>query len=333
MGIEYELIVADDNSPDDTVKVCERLSHDFPLRLIQPGARERDLSLSVLDGIGAASCERVLVMDADLSHPPEKIPEMLAALEDDPSAIVVGSRYAEGGSFDRQWSLWRFFNSHAATLLAMPLAGCSDPMSGFFMFDTRYAGDLDALKPIGYKIGLEFMVRGEFGRIVEVPITFQDRTIGSSKMNLAQQFNYLRHLRRLYLYRFGGFAEFVHFGAVGLSGFFVDIFFYYLLQGLDIPHQAARAISFWPAATWNWALNRRTTFGSRERRPKARQWMEFLGTSMVGFSINWGMYVTLTSTSVFFDEYRLLAIIVGILCAYGFNFTLSTLFVYSEKRK
>lgn len=205
-------------------------------------------------------------------------------------------------------------------------------MSGFFLFDRTHAGDLDALRPIGYKIGLELMVRGQFDRIVEVPIVFSDRKIGESKMNLVQQFNYLRHLRRLYLHRFGGFAEFIHFGAVGLSGFFVDIFFYYSLQALGIPHQAARAMSFWPAASWNWAVNRRTTFGNRERRPRARQWMEFLATSLVGFSINWGIYVTLTSAFEFFDSYRLLAIIVGILCAYGFNFTLSTLFVYSEKR-
>lgn len=332
-AIEWELLIVDDNSPDNTVEVCARLEAKWPVRLLQPTGRERDLSLSVIDGIAAARYARILVMDADLSHPPQKIPAMLEMLEANPGAFVIGSRYVEGGSFDRDWSLWRFLNSHVATLIARPLVRCSDPMSGFFLFERNYLGDLESLRPMGYKIGLELMVRGKFTSILEVPIAFRDREIGASKMNLDQQVKYLRHLRRLYLHRFGGLAEFVHFGAVGASGFLVDVTFYYLFQAIGLQHYTARALSFWPAASWNWALNRRGTFGERRRRPRARQWFEFLMTSAVGFTINYSVYYGLTAWSNWFDRYRLAALIVGVGCGSLFNFGVSTLFVYSEKRR
>ena len=71
-SIDYELIVVDDMSPDDTVEVCGRLSKIYPLKLLRREGRSRDLSLSVIDGIEAAANDIVLVMDADLSHPPKK---------------------------------------------------------------------------------------------------------------------------------------------------------------------------------------------------------------------------------------------------------------------
>lgn len=330
-GHHYEILIADDHSSDETGSVCEELSHRYPLRLVLPGDRARDLSLSVLDGIAAATSDEILVMDADLSHPPEMIPTMLECLREQGEAFIIGSRYVGGGSFDRDWSLWRFLNSHIATLIARPLISCSDPMSGFFMFNKTMV-ETQSLNPIGYKIGLEIAVRSGFKSIVELPIDFKDREIGESKMDLGQQFKYLRHLRRLYLHKFGSVAEFFHFGAVGASGFLIDVFFYYLLQSFGVSHLVSRAISFWPAVSWNWALNRLTTFGERAKRPKARQWFEFVASSLVGFAINYGAYVLLTTQFVFFDEYRLLALLAGVAFASLFNFTASTLFVYSDKR-
>lgn len=330
-GIPYEVLIVDDDSSDNTEGVCNDLGP--PVRLIIRKDGPRDLSLAVLVGIESATFDRILVMDADLSHPPEKIVDMWVALQAQPDAFVLGSRYVKGGSFDRSWGLIRFVNSNLATLLARPLVRCADPMSGFFMFDRVRAGELRSMRPIGYKIGLELMVRGDFDEIVEVPIRFLDRARGISKMNLSQQFKYLRHLRRLYLKRFGAPAEFVHFGAVGASGFVIDVTVYYLLQFLGVPHQLARALSFWPAVSWNWVMNRVTTFGDRRRRARRRQWLEFVGSSLLGFSINWGVYVALTKGTEFFDDYRLLALVTGVAAASIFNFTASTLFVYSERRE
>ena len=332
-SVDYELIVVDDMSPDDTVEVCGRLSKTYPLKLLRREGRSRDLSLSVIDGIEAAANDIVLVMDADLSHPPKEIAAMLEKVAGNDGTLAVGSRYISGGSFDRDWSLWRFLNSHLAALLARPLAQCSDPMSGFFMFNRQRLGDITKLNPIGYKIGLEMMVRVNFKDIEEVPISFKDRELGASKMNFVQQWKYLRLLRRLYLYKFKGWAEFVHFGAVGASGFVIDLAFYYFFQTIGANHILARGLSFWPAVSWNWALNRKTTFGDRARRPKVRQWFEFVISSLVGFSVNWGVYVMLTTTIIFFDQYRLLALVTGVASASLFNFTASTLFVYNDKRK
>ncbi len=329
--LRYEMLVVDDNSPDNIVEIVTNLGKEIPVRIIQPSGREKDLSLSVIDGVVAADSDHILVMDADMSHPPKMIPDMARELDLDESLFIIGSRYVPGGSFDRDWSLWRFLNSHIATLMAAPLTDSSDPMSGFFAF-SRSRVDLEKLRPIGYKIGLELMVRGNFSGIREVAIQFKDRTVGSSKMNFAQQWKYLRHLRRLYLRRFGSWAELVHYGAVGASGFIVDTTLWYLLQFIGLEHQIARAIAFWPAVSWNWALNRVTTFGERSHRPKARQWIEFVIASLMGFSINFGIYYILTSEVTFFDTYRILALVAGIAGASLFNFGASTLYVYSEKR-
>jgi dolichol-phosphate mannosyltransferase len=331
-GTIYELLIVDDNSPDDTVNVCALLSHTYPVRLLQPTGRPRDLSISVIDGIEAARYLHVMVMDADLSHPVETIPAMLDAMLENPRAFVVGSRYIPGGSFDRQWGIWRFLNSHLATLMARPLVKCTDPMSGFFGFNKTCLPDTGQLQPIGYKVGLEIMVRGEFGDIIEVPIGFKDREVGTSKMNFGQQLKYLQHLRRLYFYKFRNRTEFVHFGVVGASGFIVDVIFFYLFQALGVPHTLARGLSFWPAVSWNWLLHRQSTFGHRPRRAKLRQWLEFVFASTVGFSFNWSIYIALTSQVTFFDQYRMLALMVGVASASLFNFAASTWFVYSKTR-
>lgn len=331
-NLPYEVLIVDDNSPDDIASVVGRLASDYPVQLLQPSGRPRDLSLSVIDGIKAANSDLILVMDADHSHPPEKIIPMYHTLVSQARAFVVGSRYTTDGSFDRHWSAWRFLNSWIATLLTRPLVPCQDPMSGFFALNRRHIGDISRLNPIGYKIGLELMVRGDFDPVIEVPIQFKDRAIGESKLNLKQQFSFLRHLRRLYTVKFGSVAEFVNYGMVGVSGFVVDLVFYYLFQFVGMSHQVARAFSFWPAVSWNWQLNRSATFGERARRPRGRQWVEFVVASLIGFTLNWGVYVTLTGQIAFFDQYRLLALVAGICSASVFNFMLSSFYVYSEKR-
>ena len=200
-GIAWELLLIDDNSEDGSEAVVAELARRLPVRLVTRRQPPRDLSLSVIEGIRLCRFDRLVVMDADLSHPPERIADLLAALDAD-CDMVVGSRYAPGGLIDRTWSPWRLLNSRVATSLAFPLVNCSDPMSGFFATDRRVLPDLQQLQPIGYKIALELMVRGRL-RVKELPIDFRDRSMGSSKMNWRQQLNFLRHLYRLYRVKFG----------------------------------------------------------------------------------------------------------------------------------
>ena len=325
-GIEWELLFADDDSDDGGAAVAAELARRLPVRFETRRAPRRDLSLSVLYGIGLARGARIVVMDADLSHPPESIPELLRAL-DGGCGIAVGSRYAPGGGIDRNWRLSRLLVSRAATLLARPLTSCSDPMSGFFAFDRRAVPDLGALRPIGFKIALELIVRGNL-RVGEVPIEFRERGRGASKLGVRQQIDFFRHLYRLYAYRHGGPLRLLCFGLVGASGFAIDVGCYLALQWAGVEHRLARFLAFWPAVSWNWLLNRRITFHDRAPETPARQWTKFVAGSLFGLVVNVGSYAALTSCIAFFNANRLLALVVGVGLGSLVNFLFATMHVY-----
>lgn len=327
-GLSHEIIFVDDDSQDGSEELCEKLAQQLPLRIIVR-KEDRGLSPAVIRGLGEAAGEFVVVMDADLSHPPEKIPDMLAMLENGEADFVVGSRYIEGGSLGEDWGFFRRMNSLIATWLALPLVKIGDPMSGFFAFRRSQIPPQQLLSPIGYKIGLELLVKGGFSKPREVPIHFVDRTEGESKMSFAEQIKYLRHLRRLYQYRYPTGAEFVHFGVVGATGFVVDLIIYLALQSLfGMGHLMARALSFWGAASWNWAANRLFTFPHRKKMAKLLQWPAFIFSSLLGFSVNWGSFYLLTQYVPYFSEHDILALMVGVILGMGFNFTASRIFVF-----
>lgn len=206
-GIETEILVVDDNSPDDTISVCEELATRFPLRLITR-THERGLSSAVVAGMREATGDVLMCMDADLSHPPTAVPELyraVAAGSDDQQPdcdFVVGSRYVPGGKTDDDWGALRLLNSLIATWLARPLSDVRDPMAGFFALRRETFEQAVELDPVGWKIGLELIVKCGCRHVRELPIHFRDRQHGESKLNLREQWNYLRHLRRLYVFRF-----------------------------------------------------------------------------------------------------------------------------------
>ncbi len=331
-GLSYEILIMDDNSQDGSIEKVQHLSNQHPVRLINR-TDNRGLSPAVIDGFAEAKGDYVVVMDADLSHPASAIPNMIKQLKEGTSDFVLGSRYVEGGSIDDSWTLWRYINSVVATLPALPLTKVKDPMSGFFAVRKADIPPANELSPIGYKIALEVMVKGPFEKVSEVPIHFVDRVHGESKLTLGEQLKYLRHLRRLYQYKFKTKAEFFQFAAVGSSGFIVDLGFYLLLQLFGLSHTVARAISFWPAVSWNWMLNRLITFSHREKTAKATQWGAFASSSLLGFAVNYGTYYTLTTFVPFFQEHMILALIVGVLMGMGFNFSISNLFIFKKLRE
>lgn len=330
--ITFEMIVVDDNSPDSTPEVCQGLAGQYPLRLIVR-TTERGLSSAVLAGMQAAQGEFLCVMDADLSHPPEKLPEIVQALRNPVTDFVIGSRYVAGGSTAGDWGLFRWLNSKGATLLAWPLTSTHDPMAGFIALRRQaYLDAAERLDPIGYKIGLELLVKCGCQKVVEVPISFQDRLHGESKLTLKEQLNYLRHLRRLYNYRFGIWAYLAQFILVGASGMVLDLSMYALWLGLQIvPLPVARGLAIWMAMTWNFWLNRTVTFSFSKNEPWWRQYLAFCSSCLVGAIVNWGASLWLTQSFPFFESHKLTAAAVGVVAGTLFNFTLCRVIVFQKK--
>lgn len=185
-----EILVVDDDSPDGTAEVARRLGARVIVR-----RGERGLATAVLRGLEEAGEEIGVVLDADLSHPPESIPALVAAVEAG-ADVAVGSRYGPGGEIEH-WPLARRIASFAGTLLARPITTVSDPMSGFFSL-RRSILEGATLRPQGFKILLEILARAPVHRVVEVPIRFEDRAAGASKFGPAERRAFLRQVMELY---------------------------------------------------------------------------------------------------------------------------------------
>ncbi len=202
------------------------------------------MSGAVLEGMKIARGEYLLVMDADLQHPPEKIDELISLLEKNESDFSLGSRYIPGGGTHQKWSLFRQLNSRISTFLASPFAGKThDPMSGFFALRRSTYERAQRLMPLGYKIGLELMCKCRVKNAREIPIHFGPRQHGESKLTLKQQFKYLEHLSRLYDFTFPRASPAIKFLiATGCAWLIAFALFAILLRtGLTIK-QAAHAL-------------------------------------------------------------------------------------------
>ena len=194
-GIELELVIVDDNSPDGTGALADELATRHRVRVIHR-AGKLGLGTAVVEGFAVAEAEIVGVMDADFSHPPALVPRMLTTFIATNADLVVASRYVPGGSTPN-WPFKRRLLSRAACLLARPLSPIRDAASGFFLIRRDIARGT-TIKAGGFKICLELIVRSGVGRLVEIPYRFDDREQGESKMSLREAAGYLVQLRDLY---------------------------------------------------------------------------------------------------------------------------------------
>lgn len=194
----HEIIFVDDNSPDGTGELLEQLKKDHPLKIVHRKAK-LGLSSAVIEGFKIAEGDILGVMDADLSHPPEVIPDLVRPILDNRADFAIASRYAKGGGVE-VWPLHRRFISFIATLVARPLTKVKDPMSGFFFFKKGLIEHLK-LDSKGYKICLELLVKTRFSRVKEIPYTFRNREVGQSKLSFKEYFKYLKDLLKLIKYK------------------------------------------------------------------------------------------------------------------------------------
>jgi len=177
-----EIIFVDDGSTDGTRERIRSCSAATRVHLIERDTSSLGLSGAVMAGARAARGDLLVVMDADLSHPPEKITELLHPIAAGRADLVVGSRYVTGGSTPG-WPIWRKIMSRVAAGFAYPLTGVHDSMCGFFAIRRT---TLLKLTPAatGFKIAFEVIVHGGKDlRVLEIPIAFRDRARGTSKMS------------------------------------------------------------------------------------------------------------------------------------------------------
>ena len=327
--LDLEVLFMDDDSRDGSAEAVAAAGHDWA-RLITR-TEDRGLSPAVIDGFRAARHPVLVCMDCDLSHPVGAIPQLILGLETG-QEMMIGSRYVPGASTDDDWGIGRWLNSVIATLLARPLTKVRDPMSGFFALRRADFEEAQDLNPVGYKIALELIVKCGFENIGEVPIHFADRVHGESKLTLKEQLKYIQHLRRLYLWRFANAMHLAQFLVVGASGLVVNLAILTLFLALGASEPVALFAGIAVSLLSNFALNRRFTFSYARDGAIGKQFLGFLGASLVGLAVNYSVALWLSQRVLTDGAFSVqLSAMAGVLAGMAFNF-LGNRYVVFRKR-
>ena len=196
---DFEVVFTDDSTDATTDIIREFAAADGRIKLFRRD-RRTGLASAVAEALGQAGGEFVVVMDGDLQHPPKFILEMLGQAEGGRGDLIVASRYARGGGDTGLSGPFRRIGSKIGRLAAYALLPearrTTDPLSGFFLFKRKITDGVE-LRPLGFKILLEIVVRCRPRRVLDAPFHFQPRTRDESKASAAEVRNYVRHLLRL----------------------------------------------------------------------------------------------------------------------------------------
>lgn len=328
-GLEGEIIIVDDNSPDGTAEVAAELQRGYPVR-VYIRIDERGLATAVMKGFEVANGDICVVMDADLSHPVEKIPDMLKPILEGKCDANVGSRYMHGGGCE-SWPPMRRFISKFSGLLAKGLSRLSDPTSGF-MAIRKSAINGVTLDPVGWKIVLEAIIKTG-ARFQEVPIVFADRQKGMSKLDTKVQAQYIVHLWKLYLFRYPVAFQFLKFCTVGFLGLIVDTAV--LIGFVELAHldpRGAAVFAFLCAVSSNYVLNRLWTFDTARTTRVAISYVWFVVVCIAGLCVRLGvMHLLIEFYNMGLGYRYVLASIIGIFVATVFNFVGTKFIAFSSK--
>ena len=347
-NITSQTIVVDDNSPDGTGKLVEdylkniKKITDDTIEIIHRKAKD-GLGSAIMKGIQQAKGDMIVVMDSDFSHPPQIIPKLIESIKKYQYDIAVASRYIKGGKI-QGWSLKRKIMSKFATLIAKKGLGIDtkDPMSGFFAFKRNIIKELN-IDAIGYKILLEILVKTKGVNIKEIPYTFQDRELGSSKLDMKTITDYYKSVWKLY--RYGKPQEIqekrssvkflskaARFYTVGASGFAVNYLISLLFTGgiSEMWYLHANIIGIIASITTNFILNKTWTFGDRDFKIKKTisQYGKFAMFSSLGALIQLGMVYFLVDSAEL--AYPLALILAVMTAAFG-NFVFNKKYTFKEK--
>ncbi|MCE2505126.1 MAG: glycosyltransferase family 2 protein [Nitrosopumilaceae archaeon] len=347
-SIQTQAIVVDDNSPDGTGKLVEdylknvKKIADYTIEIIHRKTKD-GLGSAILNGIQQAKGDTIVVMDSDFSHPPQILPKLIESIKKYQYDIAIASRYIKGGKI-QGWSIKRKIMSKFATLIAKKGLGIDtkDPMSGFFAFKRNIIKGLN-IDAIGYKFLLELLVKTKDVNIKEIPYTFQDRELGSSKLSIKTIFDYYRSVWKLYRYgkplekhekrssvKF--LSKAARFYTVGASGFIVNYLISLLFTGgiSDLWYLHANVIGIIASITTNFILNKTWTFSDRDFKIKKTisQYGKFAMFSSLGALVQLGMVYLLVDNN---DVSYPLALILAVMTAAFGNFILNKKWTFKEK--
>lgn len=301
-GDLVEIIFVDDSDDDLTVQaINDMATHaicDIQVIFRPPGEREGGLGGAVVEGLrkarGAWSC----VLDADLQHPPEVIPRLLTAVLQENVDLAIASRYCGSGEAEglnaARAMISQGFTSAAQLMFRQPLREVTDPMSGYFLVRNA-AIDVDNLRPRGFKILLEILVRTPQLRRTEVDYRFAERNAEESKASLREGFRFLTHIMEL---RFGTHGmQMAKFLSVGVTGIVVNILALLMLtELLGFFYLVSVVLATQVSSLWNFGLTESWVFASRRRTAGlGARMLKFLGINNLALLARGPIIVVMTS--------------------------------------
>ncbi len=330
-GINWEVLVVDDDSPDGTAAIVRSLGQqDARVRVVQRIGR-RGLSSACIEGMLATTAPYVAVMDADLQHDETLLPQMLAQLRGSKLDVVVGSRYVAGGGV-ADWEARRAQMSRLATRISQWLihADLRDPMSGFFMLRAEVLQHcVHRLSGVGFKILLDlFASHPRPLRFVELPYQFRPRQAGHSKLDYAVLWDYLVMLLQKLV---GSWipARFIGFSLIGGSGVGVHLLVLWgLHRALGMSFIIGHSIATLVAMTTNFWLNNLLTYRDQRLSGRAwwRGWLSFVAACSIGAIANVGVARYLFQA----DSLWMLSALAGIVVGAVWNYAVTAVYTWNK---
>ena len=324
---DFELIVVDDNSPDRTwLTSLESMAKNGVRGIVVRRLNSKGLATAVLLGIQVAKNEIVVVMDADLQHPPSVVPRLVEVVAQG-CDIAIASRYVEGGSVEG-WSFVRKTISKGAILLArllLPQArSVRDPVSGFFAIKRSLVLEvLEHLDPEGFKILLELLVKTRWRCVKEIPYSFGLRIHGKSKLGVGQILRYVKHLMKLCSWRP------LRFAAVGLVGTVVNLASLMLLLPYLEVYALASAIAIELSIINNFVLHEAWTFSDRRTGSCIRRFVFFHFATIPAIAMQ---YIVSNALYYTLSLHPALSQFAGIVLGFVLNYVLCELGVWKYRR-
>jgi dolichol-phosphate mannosyltransferase len=333
--VDWEVIFVDDDSVDGTAGLGRTLAmKDRRVRVIQRLDR-RGLSSACVEGMLASSAPFLAVMDGDLQHDETLLAQMLRTIKSDDLDIVIGSRYAEGGSSEA-FSASRQHASRFATTLAslVQKAELKDPMSGFFLITrSAFTDVVRRLSGVGFKILLDIFASSERPlRFAELPYTFRPRAAGESKLDAAVAWEYITLLLDKTIGRYVP-VRFVSFAAIGAFGVLVHMSVLWTVfltaeQSFVVGQTAATLV----AMTSNFLLNNALTYRDRRLRGWGLLggWLSFTLACSVGALANVGVANYLFQSGIMGASAWVPSALAGVILGAVWNYAVTSVYTWNR---